>query len=418
MAKSTFLDFSTTAGDNTDCGGIGIQGTNSVSNFDNAFRTLMAILRRDLDNGTVFFTKATGYTAVSGDNNAFYEFTATATLTLTAAATLAADWHMIVFANGGDITIDPNTSETINGEATLVVSDGDAAYIICTGSAFVAITIPGVAGVAKLDTVNTFTKTQVWSKGADVASASTLTLGDDGNYFDVTGTTAITSIATVGVGTVIKLHFDASLTLTHHATNLILPTKGNIVTAAGDEAEFVEYASGDWRCVNYQRDAGTPLALESVVVRLPDVGTTSGTAFDFSIDPDATEIKVDLGQVQLSGTDTMLVQLGTAGGFVVTGYDGGIYLVVSGSSATYIPTTGFGVSGNTSARYANGTLILRRIGTSTRWVAHYASGTNGNLAIYAGGGSVDLGAAVTQLRLTRSGSNTFVAGIAGVEYRT
>jgi hypothetical protein len=101
--------------------------------------------------------------------------------------------------------------------------------------------------------INTFTKIQKWAKGADVASANALTLGDDGNYFDITGTTAITSIATKGVGTVVKLHFDAALTLTHHASDLILPGAENITTAAGDEAEFVEYATGDWRCTSYQR---------------------------------------------------------------------------------------------------------------------------------------------------------------------
>lgn len=94
------------------------------------------------------------------------------------------------------------------------------------------------------------------SKGADVSSAGTLTLGNDGNYFDVTGTTSITSIATKGVGTLIGIHFDAALTLTHHATDLILPGGANITTAAGDEAFFREYATGDWRCVSYTRASG------------------------------------------------------------------------------------------------------------------------------------------------------------------
>jgi hypothetical protein len=105
-----------------------------------------------------------------------------------------------------------------------------------------------------------------YSKGADVASAAALTLGTDGNYFDITGTTAITSIATLTVGTVVKLHFDAALTLTHHATDLILPTGANITTAAGDEAEFVEYATGDWRCVSYQRASGASLAVADIVL--------------------------------------------------------------------------------------------------------------------------------------------------------
>ena len=35
-----------------------------------------------------------------------------------------------------------------------------------------------------------------WKKGSDLSSATGLTLGSDGNAFDVTGTTAITSIST------------------------------------------------------------------------------------------------------------------------------------------------------------------------------------------------------------------------------
>ena len=94
------------------------------------------------------------------------------------------------------------------------------------------------------------------TKGSDVASATDLLVNIDGNIFDVTGTTTIATIATKGVGTVIKLHFDAILTLTHHATNLILPGGANITTAAGDEAEFYEYASADWRCTKYTKASG------------------------------------------------------------------------------------------------------------------------------------------------------------------
>lgn len=91
----------------------------------------------------------------------------------------------------------------------------------------------------------------VFSKGADIASAAALALGTDGNYFDVTGTTDITSINTFGVGAVVKLHFDGALTLTHHATDLILPNSANIAIKAGDEVELFEYASGDWRLTSY-----------------------------------------------------------------------------------------------------------------------------------------------------------------------
>jgi len=44
------------------------------------------------------------------------------------------------------------------------------------------------------------------AKGADIASATALTLGTDGNAFDVTGTTTITSIGTQGIGSHVNIH--------------------------------------------------------------------------------------------------------------------------------------------------------------------------------------------------------------------
>ena len=96
-----------------------------------------------------------------------------------------------------------------------------------------------------------------WSKGADVASASALPVLTDGNYFDVTGTTNITSINTTGgPGTLIMLHFDGALTLTHDATDLVLAGAANFTTEAGDEIEFIEYATGDYRMTGWSL-AGT-----------------------------------------------------------------------------------------------------------------------------------------------------------------
>ncbi len=91
-----------------------------------------------------------------------------------------------------------------------------------------------------------------WNKGTDIASASALTIPKDGNYFDVTGTTTVTSITTLGVtGMPIIFRFTGILTLTHHATDLFLPGAANITTAAGDHGIFIEYASGDWRCISF-----------------------------------------------------------------------------------------------------------------------------------------------------------------------
>ena len=117
-----------------------------------------------------------------------------------------------------------------------------------------------------------------WKKGADLSSANALTLGSDGNAFDVTGTTAITSISTRGIGAIILLHFDAVLTLTHHSTNIVLPDATNITTAAGDIAVLHEYASADWRLVSYSRaDAA------SGVLTVANGGTGAATLTDGGI---------------------------------------------------------------------------------------------------------------------------------------
>jgi len=50
------------------------------------------------------------------------------------------------------------------------------------------------------------------------------------------------------------VQFDGALTLTYHATQLILPGNVDIVTAAGDIAEFISLGAGNWVCTNYQRD--------------------------------------------------------------------------------------------------------------------------------------------------------------------
>lgn len=86
-----------------------------------------------------------------------------------------------------------------------------------------------VAGTAYDQIFGMSSKIMKWAKGADVASASSLTLGDDGNFFDITGTTTITSITAKSAGTIVLLQFDGILTVTD-GSNLKLA--GNFTTAA------------------------------------------------------------------------------------------------------------------------------------------------------------------------------------------
>lgn len=96
------------------------------------------------------------------------------------------------------------------------------------------------------------------TQGADIASASTINLETaTGDLVDVTGTTTITAV-TLSQGHRQIVRFTGILTLTHGAS-LVLPTGANIVTAAGDFAIFLGYASNVVRAL-YFRASGAALA--------------------------------------------------------------------------------------------------------------------------------------------------------------
>jgi len=95
-------------------------------------------------------------------------------------------------------------------------------------------------------------------KGGDLTSASPLVIDTDGDYFDVTGTTSF-AVMTVAADRQFTLQFDGVLTMTHHATNIDLPSEANITTAAGDVATFQSTGANTVQCINYTRADGTAI---------------------------------------------------------------------------------------------------------------------------------------------------------------
>jgi len=167
----------------------------------------------------------------------------------------------------------------------------------------------------------------VQTKGSDIASDTALTLGKDGNQFDVTGTTTITSIATQGIGSYVTLHFDGVLTFTHHSTNLILPGAANITTAAGDIAVMYEYASADWRCVSYTKASGAPVVAGGGIEFIEKITASTSSSITFAHTVEANYIYIiDCINSHMSadclGVRSPKLQFGTGGTptFVTSGY--------------------------------------------------------------------------------------------------
>ena len=114
------------------------------------------------------------------------------------------------------------------------------------------------------------------AKGGDIASAAPTVIPDGNLYYDVTGTTGFAAF-TVTAGRHFILQFDGALTMTHHATNLDLPGEDDILTVAGDVAEFVATGTNTAQCINYTRADGSPIAIANDYVTYAKIQNVSGT---------------------------------------------------------------------------------------------------------------------------------------------
>lgn len=100
-----------------------------------------------IDQEPAYSTKSAAYTAVLTDDENTIRFTAAATLTLTAAATLGSGWRCWVEnSSAGNVIVDPNASQLINGALTLSIGPGRMAYIFCDGAAFWADLVDPLQG--------------------------------------------------------------------------------------------------------------------------------------------------------------------------------------------------------------------------------------------------------------------------------
>lgn len=91
------------------------------------------------------------------------------------------------------------------------------------------------------------------TKGADIASASTVNLdAATGRYLHITGTTGVTAF-TLGAGKERVVVFDGACTITHNASSLISHTGASFTTAAGDIMKLRAETANNVRIVGYLR---------------------------------------------------------------------------------------------------------------------------------------------------------------------
>lgn len=143
------------------------------------------------------------------------------------------------------------------------------------------------------------------------------------------------------------------------------------------------------------------------IVTTASQATTSGTEFDFTAIPaTASRVTVMLLGVSLSDDDEVIIQLGTSGGFATTGYTSRS----SQGSTSNESSAGMIVNATANASSATTGSVKLRLAGGTTWIADGTSIHDGGGVARVCAGSLDLGGVLTQVRVTRTGTNTFDAG--------
>jgi hypothetical protein len=274
--------------------------------------------------------------------------------------------------------------------------------------------------VAKADLAGaTFTGAINEAKGADIASAATINLtAATGNLVHITGTTTITAI-TIPSGAERTLVFDGALTLTHHATTLILPSGANITTAAGDSCIVRGDGSGNARVISYTKASGqSVVTVPSALILLSTVTASNSATVDiettFNSTYDAYMIVASGLTVDTDGAN-LGMRLKISGAYSATGYishqmhpeSGAATYVGTGNAAAHIAISEG--MGNAAGECGNFTIHIHNpTSTTLQKPVHWTGGSirsTGTIRVAFGAGSNTDTGAVTGVRFLMSAGN-------------
>lgn len=184
-------------------------------------------------------------------------------------------------------------------------------------------------------------------------------------------------------------------------TGVFFPAADQVAIATGGVQRLLVDASG-----NVTTSVGSLYPL----VQGTAVASTSGTAIDFTGIPSwVRRVTVMFNGVSTNGTSQLLMQIGTSGGIVATGYVGGAQQI-AGAPSSSTSSTGFMLFQAVAAANTHTGLFFVQNLTGNTWVfAGSAARQDGVMGV--GAGSLVLGGTLDRLRITTvGGTDTFDAG--------
>jgi hypothetical protein len=191
---------------------------------------------------------------------------------------------------------------------------------------------------------------------------------------------------------------------------------------ASTSSGFIQTAdtSGE---LNLQSNGTTRLSVLSTgvsgtLVQGTAVASTSGTSIDFTSIPSwVKRVVIAFNGVSVSGTGNLNLLIGPVGGVESTGYVSASSSLLGSSVVTANSTTSFLIVGNNAAA-ANyqGSIILTNLSGNV-WVEQGNLARTGDFGYgYAISGSKTLAGALSVVRITGNGTDTFDAGSINIQY--
>ena len=329
---------------------------------------------------------------------------------------------------------------SVSGTNSITASATPALTAYATGAIYSFIAANTNTGAATLS-IDGLTATSITKNGSvalsagDIQSGKMMLVAYDGATFQlvnnivyggsitngtIVSLTAPMSVANGGTGVATLTTNNVVLGNGVSAVQFVAPgTSGNLLTSDGTTwasttpAIIAPTAVGQ---VPFSTN-GTTYTATQKITQMTAVASTSGTSIDFTSIPSwAKRVTIMFSGVSLSGSSTILVQVG-AGSVTTSGYySSSTYVtnLVASSTSTAGIIFNFGVGAGSTA---SGNLMLCLLGSNT-WTASGTSSFASNAGtMFCGSNTPALGGALDRVRITTvNGSDTFDAGSVNVMY--
>lgn len=220
--------------------------------------------------------------------------------------------------------------------------------------------------------------------------------------------TARTNLGLGSAATQASTAFAASGAVTGNGNTMTTARLLGRTTASVGAIEEITVGSGLSLSSGTLSSTGNSLTLSTAV------NTTSGTLVDFTGIPSwVKRITVILSGVSTNGTSNLLLQLGTSGGMVSTGYLGSCQTQASAAQST----TGIMLCNTVAATTVlHGSCVLSLL-TGNTWIASGVTGKSDSAQNSQFASSIVLSSTLDRLRLTTvNGTDTFDAGSVNILY--